>query len=154
LLYLPQGGNHAWVKAILCNGWAVGSSLYTPLNPTNFTLDIYIYSSNGYSKIQTSGTSATKYCYHYGQVFCTTRNTGAPQVVIRPSNSDPEKACDIYVKSYIWHGHPLSMGIAGGGGYFNSAVGGYSVSTLPITGYVDLPVSTIITNKIPVSVSV
>ena len=102
---MPQGGNHAWIKCLLCHGFGVSDRVKGPtIRARNYCLDIYIYSSNGLSSIGlTNSNIVNSGCFHWGQVFCTTTVLKTLGVAIVPDATNPQELCTIWVNTYKWH---------------------------------------------------
>ena len=151
VLNLPQGGNHAWIKVVLTNGYTIADFYNRARPPQNYVLDIYIYSSNGGSGLGSYGVQpsggGSDLCYHYGQVFCSTWYVAPLAVVLKPVTGDTYNMCEVWVQSHTKHGKPLITATVGAGGNFITSTTGTTVDTL--SGIVKLPISAYLTNNLP-----
>ena len=142
-LYLPQGGYSAWVKILgLGNGYSVSipNSDNQPAVPSNYSIDVYLYSSNNFAGMRLLGPNnqvPTLLAYHNG--FCVSQAIGptASAVYIVPDETRPEEVIQIWIRGCINQGVPFSMGIAGGGGYYSPGIS-FVRDTLPERGWKDL----------------
>jgi hypothetical protein len=141
ILVLDQGGYSAWVKILgLSNGYPVANSDNNAVVPSIYSIDVYIYSSNNFAGIRLSGPEGqappTALCYYNG--FCVSQSIGpAAQVYIVPDQLRPKEVIQIWIKGAVNQGVPFSMGVAGGGGYYNPAINIVS-DTLPSRGWLTL----------------
>jgi hypothetical protein len=125
-LTLPQGGHHAYIKVLLCHGFAVsanGQQNGLRANPSNYTMDIYIYSSDGTSSIalESWGDANPPGCYHYGFAQSTTIFTKGLTVNLCPIRSDPKNLVEVWMLSHKKHGKPLILTSTTGNGNFDTS---------------------------------
>jgi succinate dehydrogenase hydrophobic anchor subunit len=104
-LTLPQGGNHCYLKVIACYGFSVsadGTQNGLRANPSNYVIDIYIYSSDGTASIMLENWSAPnpQGCYHFGFAQSTSLYTRGIAVFICPDVTNPKNICEIWMASY------------------------------------------------------
>ena len=150
-LYLPSGGNHAWIHANLANGYAAGAvnggMNNTIWSTTNYALDIHMYSSNGttrsfdFGSFATGGLGLGCNFSGYATVTCPYSNPGGGTttplgVYLAPTPSDPLNQVDVWVGAYIYYGNPIvTVSMAIGGSYDATPL---CSQTLPSTGWINL----------------
>ena len=151
-LNLPSGGNHANIHANLANGYAVGANDATVNNTSwvtsNYALDIYIYSSNGTTRIFDTGSYPTgttvRGCNFSGfaTATCPSLNptgggTNPLGVYLVPTQSDYLNQVDVWVGAYLYYGNPIvTVSMAIGGGSYDATP--LCSQTLPNTGWINL----------------
>ena len=156
-LTLPQGGNHCYIKVVSCYGFSVsvdGTQNANRANPSNYVMDIYIYSSDGTASIGLEDwTAPAQGCYHYGFVQSSSIYTRGLTVFLCPDYTDPKNVCQIWMLSYKKHGKPLVIATCSGvGSSFDTSVQTVD-SFLPNTGHISIRTASTLTDLTPISLT-
>jgi hypothetical protein len=153
-LTLPQGGNHCYLKVIACYGFSVsadGTQNGLRANPSNYVMDVYIYSSDGTASIMLENWTAPnpQGCYHFGFAQSASLYTKGLTIFICPDPTDPKNICQIWMASYRKHGKPLVLATCSGNGSFDTSIQTVD-SFLPNTGHITIRTAQTLTDLTPI----